>query len=333
MPAKTFGNSVQTVPPLGANQCRAVSPARTPCPVQAMAGSGYCAQHTGPMADRPYRSRWDLLAIWRRSAGAALRQRRAASMPEVDAHDSDTMWTIFTAVLPMYEWYWRVTASGIENIPTAGPAVLVSNHSGALPVDGALLKIATLKEHGRNPWLLAGDLVFRQPQVGSFVRRMGNARADPDETAGLMKDGHLVAVFPEGYRGIGKGWANRYRLEQFGRGGFVKMALQAGAPLVPVAIVGAEEIYPMMADARLLARTLRLPYFPVTPTFPLLGPFGLIPLPAKCHVEFGAPIPTVGYGPDHADDDGLVGDLTEQTRSTIQTMLDARVPGRRRGRP
>ena len=295
-----------------------------------MTGSNYCAQHTGPIADRPYRSRWDALAIWRRSGAAALWQRVGAPTFEVNAHDPDTMWMIFTAVLPMYEWYWRVTASGIENIPTTGPAVLVSNHSGALPIDGALLKIATLKEHGRNPWMLAGDLVFRLPQVGSFVRRMGNARADPDETAGLLKDGHIVAVFPEGYRGIGKGWANRYRLEQFGRGGFVKLALKAGAPLVPVAIVGAEQIYPMVANARPLARTLRLPYFPVTPTFPMLGPFGLVPLPAKCDVAFGEPIPTVEYGPDDAEDDGLVGDLTERTRSTIQTMLDTRVAERRR---
>jgi 1-acyl-sn-glycerol-3-phosphate acyltransferase len=249
----------------------------------------------------------------------------------VDAHDTDAMWTILTTVLPLYEWYWRVTTGGIENIPTAGPAVLAANHSGAIPIDGALLKIATLKEHGRNPWMLAGDLVFRVPQVGRFVRRMGNARADPGETAALLKDGHLLAVFPEGYEGIGKGWANRYRLEQFGRGGFVKMALRAGAPILPVGIIGAEQIYPMIANARSLADTLRLPYFPVTPTFPLLGVFGLIPLPAKCHVEFGPPIPTVDYGPEAADDRGLVRDLTERVRRTVQAILEARV-GTREGK-
>jgi 1-acyl-sn-glycerol-3-phosphate acyltransferase len=234
------------------------------------------------------------------------------------------MWLIFTAVLPLYEWYWRVTVSGIENIPTAGPAVLIANHSGALPVDGALLKIATLKEHGRNPWMLAGDLVFRLPQVGGFVRRMGNARADRAETSGLLKDGHLVAVFPEGYKGIGKGWANRYRLAPFGRGGFVKMAVEVGAPLVPVGIVGAEQIYPMIANARPLAHRLSLPYFPITPTFPLLGPWGLIPMPAKCHVEFGPPIPTVDYASE-ALDERLIGELRERVRSTVQAMLDLRV--------
>ena len=243
------------------------------------------------------------------------------------------MWMIFTGVLPLYDWYWRVTAGGVENIPTTGPAVLAANHSGAVPVDGALLKIATLKEHGRNPWMLAGDLVFRVPQVGSFVRRMGNARADPGETAGLLKDGNLLAVFPEGYGGIGKGWANRYRLERFGRGGFVKMALRAGAPLVPVAIVGAEQIYPMIANARPLAKALGLPYFPITPTFPLLGALGLVPLPAKCHVEFGTPIPTVDYEPEAADDTGLVGELTERVRGTVRAMLDARVGQQSRGGP
>jgi 1-acyl-sn-glycerol-3-phosphate acyltransferase len=248
----------------------------------------------------------------------------------MDGHDTDTMWMIFTAVLPLYDWYWRVTASGIKNIPASGPTVMAANHSGALPIDGALLKIATLKEHGRNPWMLAGDLVFRVPQVGSFVRRMGNARADPSETAELLEDGNLLAVFPEGYEGIGKGWANRYQLEPFGRGGFVKMALRAGAPLVPVGIVGAEGIYPMIANVRPLADTLALPYFPVTPTFPLLGPLGLIPLPAKCHVEFGAPIPTIDYSPEAADDRALVRDLTERVRGTVQAMLDARIGQRER---
>jgi 1-acyl-sn-glycerol-3-phosphate acyltransferase len=330
LPGHVNSNIVWAVSPLGANQCRAVQPARKPCPRSAIASSPYCAEHSGPITDRPYRSRRDALAIWRQSAAAVLRRHESPLAPDIDLHDADTMWAIFTAVLPLYEWYWRVTAGGIENIPTAGPAVLVANHSGALPIDGALLKIATLKEHGRNPWMLAGDIVFRLPQVGGFVRRMGNARADPGETAGLLKDGHLVAVFPEGYQGIGKGWANRYRLEQFGRGGFVKMALQAGAPLLPVGIVGAEQIYPMIANARPVAHALRLPYFPVTPTFPLLGPLGLLPLPAKCHVEFGTPIPTVDYGAESAEDDRLVGELTERARSAVQAMLDARV--RRGGR-
>jgi 1-acyl-sn-glycerol-3-phosphate acyltransferase len=318
------------VSPLGAKQCRAVLLDRTPCPRQALAGKAYCAEHTGPLAERPYRSGRDALTVWRQSAIAALRRLQGGPESDVDAPDTDTMWMILTAVLPMYMWYWRVSVAGIENIPTAGPAVIAANHSGALPVDGALLKIATLKEHGRNPWMLAGDLVFRVPQIGSFVRRMGNVRADRDEAASLLKDGHLLAVFPEGYQGLGKGWPNRYRLRPFGRGGFVRTALRAGAPLVPVSIVGAEEIYPMIANARPLADRLGWPYFPVTPTFPLLGVLGLVPLPARCHVEFGAPIPTVAYPPESADDDGLVRDLTEQVRDRVQAMLDARVGEHRR---
>jgi 1-acyl-sn-glycerol-3-phosphate acyltransferase len=130
-----------------------------------------------------------------------------------------------------------------------------------------------------------------------------------------------VGVFPEGFKGIGKPFSERYKLQRFGRGGFVSAALRTGAPIVPVSIVGAEEIYPMIANVKSLARVLGFPYLPVTPTFPALGPLGLVPLPSKWIIEFGEPFDTSRLGPAAADDPMLVFDLTDQVRETIQQNL------------
>jgi 1-acyl-sn-glycerol-3-phosphate acyltransferase len=131
----------------------------------------------------------------------------------------------------------------------------------------------------------------------------------------------LVGVWPEGFKGIGKPFSERYKLQRFGRGGFVTAALRTGAPIIPVSIVGSEEIHPMIGNAKTLARALGLPYFPITPTFPLLGPLGLIPLPSKWHIEFGEPIETAGFDPDAADDPMLTFELTDRVRETIQGTL------------
>jgi 1-acyl-sn-glycerol-3-phosphate acyltransferase len=130
-------------------------------------------------------------------------------------------------------------------------------------------------------------------------------------------------VWPEGYKGSGKKWADRYKLQRFGRGGFVSTAVRAQVPIIPCAIVGAEEIYPIIADVPALARLLRLPYLPITPTFPWLGLLGLIPLPSKWLIEFGEPIRTDRYSPEDADDPVLVFELSDQVRNTIQHNLDA----------
>jgi 1-acyl-sn-glycerol-3-phosphate acyltransferase len=143
-----------------------------------------------------------------------------------------------------------------------------------------------------------------------------------DEDAfALLEREQLVAVFPEGFKGTGKGWRERYRLQRFGRGGFIEVALRAKVPIVPVAIVGAEETFPMIANARLLASLLRLPYLPITPTFPLLGPLGLLPLPSRWVIEFGEPIPMDGYPDDAADDKMFVFNLTDSIRDRIQQMV------------
>jgi 1-acyl-sn-glycerol-3-phosphate acyltransferase len=158
---------------------------------------------------------------------------------------------------------------------------------------------------------------------------MGNTLACHEDALRLLRSGELVGVSPEGYKGVGKRFRDRYRLQRFGRGGFVEVALRAGAPIVPVAIVGSEEIYPMIANAKSLARLFGFPYFPITPTFPWLGPLGLIPFPSKWIVEFGEPIPTDGYGPDAWQDAMLVFELTDRIRDTIQQMLYRNLARRR----
>jgi 1-acyl-sn-glycerol-3-phosphate acyltransferase len=137
----------------------------------------------------------------------------------------------------------------------------------------------------------------------------------------LLEQDELVGVFPEGVKGTGKDFADRYRLQRFGRGGFVEMALRTGAPIVPVAVVGSEEIYPKIAEAPLLAKLAGAPFFPVTPTFPLLGPLGLVPLPSKWRIEFCEPIEVAHFGPDAARDRTLVFELSERVRDTIQSKV------------
>src|SRR5436309_44509 len=233
--------------------------------------------------------------------------------------------------LPLYSVYWRVETVGIENIPTEGPAMLTCNHSGTIPIDGAMLKFSVLKEHGRNPWLLAGDIAFQIPGFGELVRVAGNAPADRESTLSLMRKGELLGVFPEGFKGIGKGWRKRYQLQRFGRGGFVEVAIETGAPIIPVAIIGGEEAYPMIANLSPLARRFGLPYFPITPTFPLLGPLGAIPLPSKWIIAFGEPIPTARFGTDAVEDTQLVLETAEETRQAVQALLMEFLPRRRNG--
>ena len=147
----------------------------------------------------------------------------------------------------------------------------------------------------RNLRLLGADLVYELPGLAYLARRAGHTRACPANADRLLHDGELVGVFPEGFKGIGKPFSDRYQLRRFGRGGFAVTALRARVPIVPCAIVGAEEIYPMVGNARPLARLLRLPYFPITPLFPWFGPLGAVPLPSKWIIDFGPPVETSGY--------------------------------------
>jgi len=225
----------------------------------------------------------------------------------------------------LYDRWWRVRVEGAHRVPAHGRALLVSNHAGILPWDATMISVALLREHPlpRHPRFLVLNWAFDLPWISAFIRRVGGVVASPYNALRLLQQDHLVAVFPEGVKGTGKPFAERYRLQRFGRGGFVEIALRAGAPIVPVAVVGSEEIYPKLADVPALARVIGAPFFPVTPTFPWLGPLGVVPLPSKWRIEFCDPIDTAHYGPEAANDRGLVLELTDQVRETVQQAIYA----------
>jgi 1-acyl-sn-glycerol-3-phosphate acyltransferase len=264
---------------------------------------------------------------WERrvAAGLAFLRRRLTGDYVVDDFGFDPELTdVLAAPLrPLYEKYFRVEVLGLENVPADGSALIVGNHSGTmLPLDAVMVQLALLDHHParRHLRMLGADLVFSTPVLGEIARKTGSTVACNADAERLLRAGEVVGVWPEGFKGIGKPFSERYKLQRFGRGGFVSAALTTGAPIIPVSIVGAEEIYPMLGNATVLARILGLPYFPLTPTFPWLGPLGLIPLPSKWIIEFGDPIPTVDLQ-DSAEDPMLVFNLTDQVRETIQQTL------------
>jgi 1-acyl-sn-glycerol-3-phosphate acyltransferase len=223
----------------------------------------------------------------------------------------------------MYERWWRVDAIGVDRVPAAGATMIVANHAGVLPWDATMMNVAIVKHHPqpRQPRFMVLDWAFRLPWVSSFMRRVGGVVASPYNAIRLLDQGHLVMVFPEGAKGAGKPFSARYRLQRFGRGGFVEIALRTGATIVPAAVVGSEEIYPKLGESRLLARLLGAPYFPITPTFPALGLLGAVPLPSKWRIEFCPPIDLSGYGPEAAEDRNTVFELSERVRDTIQEAV------------
>ncbi|HEX6967937.1 MAG TPA: lysophospholipid acyltransferase family protein [Micromonosporaceae bacterium] len=274
--------------------------------------------------------------VWdqRVAAGLAFLRRRLTGQYEIDEFGFDrelTEHVFYPALRALYRNWFRAEVFGVENLPLDGAGLVVANHSGTIAVDAVVLA-AILHDHHpahRHLRLLGADLVFRLPVISELARKSGGTLACQADTERLLRGGELVGVFPEGFKGVGKRYRDRYKLQRFGRGGFVSAALTAGAPIVPVAIVGAEEIYPMLADITPLARLLRLPYFPVTPAFPWLGPLGAVPLPSKWLIEFCPPIPTA-HLTDRADDPIVVLNLADQVREVIQQTLHrllARRPG------
>ncbi len=196
-------------------------------------------------------------------------------------------------VLPAFRFlhdrYWRIEVSGAENLPAHGPALLVANHSGAIPFDGAMLATAVEIHRRRALRFLYDRFVENMGPVATFYRKVGGAVASRDTASTLLEAGELVLLFPEGVPGVAKVFPDRYRLRQFSAG-FVRIALALDVPIVPVAVLGAEEIYPVVGRAETLGRMLGVPYVPMTPFFPFLGLLGALPLPTKWFIRFGKPI-------------------------------------------
>ncbi|AEW95775.1 MULTISPECIES: lysophospholipid acyltransferase family protein [Streptomycetaceae] len=291
-------------------------------PAGERAGASGVTGTLGGVAERLLGGDWDR----RVAGGLAFLRRRITGEYEVDDFGYDQELTdqvLMSLLRPLFEKYFRVEVRGIENIPAEGGALVVGNHSGTLPLDALMAQVAVHDHHpaGRHLRLLAADLVFVLPVVNELARKAGHTLACAEDAQTLLERGEIVGVMPEGFKGLGKPFGERYKLQRFGRGGFVSTALRTGVPIVPCSIVGAEEIYPMVGNARTLARLLGFPYFPLTPTFPWLGPLGMVPLPTKWTIQFGEPIRTDGYAPEAADDPMLVFNLTDQVRETIQHTL------------
>ncbi|QNF93636.1 lysophospholipid acyltransferase family protein [Janibacter sp. YB324] len=265
---------------------------------------------------------------WERRFAETLQflQRRVKGDYAVDDFGFDrdfTTHTVFPVLRLLKDKWFRVEVRGIENIPADSGALLVSNHSGTVAIDSVITQLAIHDAHPQQRFLrmLGADLVFQLPVVGDVARKTGATLASNADAERLLRGGELVGVWPEGFKGVGKPFRERYKLQRFGRGGFVSAAIRSEVPIIPCSVVGAEEVYPMIGNMKTVARLLGAPYAPITPFFPLLGPLGLIPLPSKWIIEFGEPVDTASLGPAAAEDPMLVFELTDQVRETIQQTL------------
>lgn len=263
--------------------------------------------------------------VWdqRVAAGLAFLRRRLTGDYDVDefGFDPDLADSVFHPALRwLYHHWFQVEVLGAAHLPTSGAGLVVANHAGTVALDALMLAVAVREEVKRHLRLLGADFIFRIPVLSELARKSGGTLACVGDAERLLTGGELVGVFPEGLKGVGKSYRDRYQLRRFGRGGFVSAAIRTGAPIIPVAIVGAEETYPKIGEIPALARLLGLPYFPVTPTFPWLGPLGLVPLPSKWLIEVGEPIDP-GPWRAQADDPLAIVELADQIRDTIGQAL------------
>jgi 1-acyl-sn-glycerol-3-phosphate acyltransferase len=300
------------------DRCRAQTASGRRCRNRATGPHGYCGVHRKRRTEPPADDRLgELLTFVRRRLAGEYRVDEFGFDPELTEEVLAPLARLF------HERWWRVDWMGMENVPSDGGALLVSNHAGTVPWDAVVMKFGVLDRHPahRHVRLLAADLAFRFPFLGALARKSGNTLACAEDAYRLLAEGQLLGVFPEGYKGVGKSFRDRYKLQRFGRGGFIEIALRAKCPIVPVSIVGSEEIYPMIHNAKTIARLFGLPYFPITPFFPWLGPLGTIPLPSKWLIEFGEPIPTDGVPEDAWQDPLTVFEMTDRVREEIQQTL------------
>jgi len=266
---------------------------------------------------------FELFDRLRRVAGTFGMEERSG---EVDEFGLDSV--VCDRTRPLLEFlaarWWRVEVEGLADVPRDGPVLYVANRSGLLPWDGLMLahKLEAWHPQGERPRFLVADWLVTLPFAQPTLARLGGVRACRENAERLLRSGRSVVAFPEGVKGAAKLFADRYRLQRFGRGGVVKLAIECGVPLVPVSVVGAEEAHPVLVKVEMLTRSLGLPFVPVTPTFPWLGPLGALPLPAKWAIRFGTPLELDAFGPEAAADEILISRQTEELRGRIQRMVD-----------
>ena len=222
----------------------------------------------------------------------------------------------------LYQKWFRVQIAGLENIPSSGSAVLFGNHSGTLPIDGCLLYDAFVNYHPepRRIRFLVTKFLMNAPKLGDFLRGFGCIVPDYNVSTKLLRSGELVLFYPEGEAGTGKLYKDRYKLEEF-KAGFVRAAIETGSPLLPVATIGGDEIYPNLGNIEPLAKFLKFPYFPMTPFFPWFPfPLNLTPVPVKIMICVW-PAFRLDYPPEAAEDEELVAKITNDIRNDLQAKV------------
>jgi 1-acyl-sn-glycerol-3-phosphate acyltransferase len=227
----------------------------------------------------------------------------------------------FTLLASLLYRYFRPVVTGTENVPS-GRVLIVPNHSGQVPFDGLVVGMALLLEAKppRNCRAMVERWFPKLPYINVQFARAGAVLGDPVNCRNLLEQENAILVFPEGARGSGKTWWNRYKLQRFGRG-FMRLALQTSTPIVPVSVVGAEESIISLYDLKPLARLFGMPYFPIPPLLPLLGPLAILPFPTRFYLDFGEPM--FFEGP-FDDEDEIIDEKAEAVRAKIQSMVDAR---------
>lgn len=220
----------------------------------------------------------------------------------------------------LYRHYFRVETHDVERIPDTGRVLLVSNHTGQIPLDGMMIATATLIE--KDPPRMARSMIERWvpslPFISTILARCGQVVGTRDNARILLDREGCIMVFPEGAEGINKTYDRAYELERFGLG-FMRLALETDTPIVPIGVVGAEEQMPALYNVKSLAKILGMPAFPITPTWPLFGPLGAMPLPVKYRLYFGEPMHFEG---DSDDEDRVIGAKVDQVKEAIEQMLD-----------
>lgn len=229
-----------------------------------------------------------------------------------------------------YKYWFRVQSDGHENIPLKGRVLITPNHSGVLPIDGALIWMDMLHKL-QTPRFMRGmvdNFMGFLPFVNTFMYRAGQVVGARRNFQDLLESEQLITVFPEGTKGIGKPFRERYHLLEFNVG-FIELSMAYRAPIIPTAVVGGEEQAPMLYNLQPIARLLKFPYFPITPFFPWLGPLGMIPLPVKYHIVYGEPLKFYEtYPPDAVQDPELLRQMADKVRMTVQEMVEVGLENR-----